>query len=149
MRKDAALRMGFEPNTVGGWFDLDRGIMYRIGGDERQTNKRRTPAPIPRQLAAHLKRWRSQGAKWAIEIDGARVGDVKRSFDTAAERAGMPEVTPHTLKHTAITWALQKGATVWDAAGFFATSAETIEKTYGHHSPRFQETALRAMEKRK
>lgn len=55
-RKDAILRMGFEPNTVGGWFDLDRNIMFRRSEGERQTNKRRTPAPIPRQLAAHLRR---------------------------------------------------------------------------------------------
>lgn len=149
MRKDAALRMGFAPNTVGGWFDLDRAIMYRIGDGERQTAKRRTPAPIPRQMLAHLRRWHAHGAQWAVEIDGARVGDIKRAFASAAQRAGLENVTPHTLKHTAITWALQNGAEIWDCAGYFATSAETIEKVYGHHSPKFQESARLAMEKRR
>ena len=146
-RKDAILRMGFEPNTVGGWFDLDAGIMYRRGADERATNKRRTPAPIPRQLHGHLSRWRASGARWAVECEGCRIGNVKRSFARAAKDAGLEGVTPHTLKHTAITWALQNGATIWDAAGFFATSAATIEKTYGHHSPGYQATALRAVER--
>lgn len=146
-RKDAILRMGFEPNTVGGWFDLDRGIMFRRSEAERQTKKRRTPARIPRQLAAHLRRWRANGSNWAVEYQGARVGDVKRAFSKAVAEADVSPCTPHTLKHTAITWALQNGASVWDAAGFFATSAETIEKVYGHHSPNFQATALKAVER--
>ncbi len=148
-RKDAILRMGFSPNTVGGWFDLEHGLMYRRGEGERQTAKTRTPAPIPRQLLAHLKRWRNSGAQWAVEYQGARIGDIKRAFPKAVEDAGLTDVTPHTLKHTAITWALQGGASVWDCAGFFSTSPETIEKVYGHHSPDFQESALRAMERRK
>ena len=78
---------------------------------------------------------------------GARVGDVKRAFSKAVAEADVSPCTPHTLKHTAITWALQNGASVWDAAGFFATSAETIEKVYGHHSPNFQATALKAVER--
>lgn len=146
-RKDAILRMGFEPNTVGGWFDLEQGIMYRRGTDERSTNKRRTPAPIPRQLRAHLRRWRDGGSQWAVEYEGQRVGDVKRAFAKAKTQAGLLDITPHTLKHTAITWVLQNGASVWDAAGYFATSAETIERTYGHHSPSHQATALKAVER--
>lgn len=147
-RKDAILRMGFEPNTVGGWFDLDRGIMFRRGDAERQTKKRRTPAPIPRQLAAHLRRWKASGDVWAVSYHGARVGDIKRAFAKAVKSAEVAPCTPHTLKHTAITWALQNGATVWDAAGFFATSPETIEKVYGHHSPDYQASALKAVERK-
>lgn len=147
-RKDAILRMGFEPNTVGGWFDLERGYMHRKGDHERSTNKRRTGAKIPRQLASHLSRWKAQGCLWAVEYQGGRVGDVKRAYAKAAKDAKLEGVTPHTLKHTAITWALQGGATIWDCAGYFATSAETIEKTYGHHSPEHQASALKAVERR-
>lgn len=146
-RKDAILRMGFEPNTVGGWFDLERGIMYRRGEGERATNKQRTPAPIPRQLRAHLTRWRNNGARWAVEYEGIRIGDVKRSFARIVKDAELERVTPHTLKHTAITWVLQNGAGIWDAAGFFATSPETIQKVYGHHSPDYQASALKAAER--
>lgn len=147
-RKDAILRMGFEPNTVGGWFDLERGIMFRRAEGERQTNKRRTPAPIPRQLAAHLRRWKASGQIWAVSYQGARVGDIKRAFAKAVKASKIDHCTPHTLKHTAITWALQNGASVWDAAGFFATSPETIEKVYGHHSPSHMDSARKAVENR-
>jgi integrase len=148
-RKDAILRMGFEPNTIGGWFDLERNIMFRRGDAERATSKRRAPVRIPRQLQSHLHRWKRGGARWAVEYQGARVADIKRAFAKATKEAQMAGVTPHTLKHTAITWALQNGASVWDCAGFFSTSAETIEKVYGHHSPNHQMSALRAIERKR
>lgn len=148
-RKDAILRMGFEPSTVGGWFDLERGIMFRMGDGERETKKRRTPAPIPRQLLGHLRRWKASGARWAVEYEGLRIGDVKRSFARIVGDAGLEGVTPHTLKHTAITWALQNGAKTWDVAGFFATSQQTIEKTYGHHATDYMASALDAVERKR
>lgn len=148
-RKDAVLRMGFEPNTVGGWFDLEKGIMYRRSEAERVTNKRRTPAPIPRHLLAHLRRWKSQGSMWAVEYNGARVGDIKRAFKKATDAASLEGVTPHTLKHTAITWAMQRGVPSWEVAGFFSTSQETIEKVYAHHAPGYMDSARRAMERKR
>jgi len=50
------------------------------------------------------------------------------------------------LKHTAITWAIQNGASIADAAAFFSTSTDTIERVYWHHSPRFQESAVQAID---
>lgn len=147
-RKDAILRMGLEPNTVGGWFDLDNGIMFRRGEGERQTKKRRKPAPIPRQLLCHLKRWQRNGARWAVENKGARCGSIEYGFRKTADDLGLTDVTPHTLKHTAITWALQNGASIWDVAGFFSTSTATIERVYGHHSDDYMASALRAVEGR-
>ena len=141
--------MGFEKNTIGGWFDLDHGIMYRMSASERSTKKRRTPAPIPRQLLAHLKRWKAQGAVWAVEYNGGLIKDPKRGFANAVKDAGLSGVTPHTLKHTSITWAFQNGVSIWDAAGFFVTSPETIEKIYGHHAPDFMHSAKTAMERRR
>ena len=148
-RRDAILKMSFEPNTVGGWFDLERGVMYRIGKAERATKKRRTPAPIPRQLLGHLKRWKANGDRWPVQYRGARVDSIKTAWRKTVAEAGMPEVTPHTLKHTAITWALQNGAPVWDAAGFFSTSVETIQRVYGHHAPDYMSGAKRAIERKR
>lgn len=147
-RKDAILRMGYAANTIGGRLDLDRGVMYRRADQERQTSKRRTPAKIPRQLAAHLRRWQRDGALWPVHWRGDRIARIDKAFRALTLDCGLPDVTPHTLKHTAITWALQNGASIWDAAGFFATSPETIERVYGHHSPEFQASAVRAIERR-
>lgn len=147
-RKEAILGLGFLRNTVGGWIDVDRGVLYRRGSDERETKKRRPPMKLSRKLLAHCRRWQAAGAVWAVQIDGQRVGDIKTGFNGACDRAGLPEVTPHTLKHTAITWAMQKGMKIEDAADYFGTSAETIRKVYYHHSPDFQEDAVAIMDRK-
>lgn len=147
-RKDAILNLRLSgPSMVGGWFDLDAGLLYRKGEGERSTKKRRPPARLPRQLKAHARRWRRMGLTWAVEWRGARIADIKTAWAKVAADADLGwHPTPHTLKHTAITWAIQGGASIADAAGFFGTSADTIERTYWHFSPYFQSDAVAALE---
>ncbi|TNE55186.1 MAG: integrase [Sphingomonadales bacterium] len=160
-RKAAILGMRIDQaSTNGGWVDTEHGVMYRKPQGKRQTKKRQTPARLPRQFLAHVKRWKANGAKFVVQdYNGNRVGDIRKGWANAIEIAqGMADkdnadldftgVTPHTLKHTAVTWAMQRGADLWDAASFFGTSVQTIEKTYGHHHPDHQGSAVRAMERR-
>jgi len=55
---------------------------------------------------------------------------------------------PHAMKHTAITCTKHKGASPWEAAGYFSTSLRTIEDVYGHHSPEHQQSAAAALNRR-
>ncbi|WP_246032840.1 site-specific integrase [Falsirhodobacter xinxiangensis] len=147
-RKDAILRLHFSANTVGGWIDTSSGLLYRRSNSERASKKRQPPARLPNRLMAHVSRWERMGARFPVEYQGARCGDIKTGWAALAEESGLTDVTPHTLRHTAITWAMQRGAAIWDAAGFFGASVETIESTYGHHHPAFQESARKAMDRR-
>src|ERR1700744_955796 len=54
-------------------------------------------------------------------------------------------VTPHTLRHTAATWLMQRGVPVWEAAGFLGMSAEVLLEIYGHHHPDFLQGAATAI----
>jgi integrase len=147
-RKEAILNLGFQQSTAGGWLDVDKGVLYRRGAEERQTKKSRKPVRMTRRLLSHCKRWHDSGARWLVEIGGQRVGDIKHAFEGARARANLPDVTPHVLKHTAITWAIQKGLTVEDAADYFDTSAETIRRVYYHHSPHYMDRALEILERK-
>ncbi len=147
-RRNAILGLGFVPSVSGGWVDLERGVLYRLGAGERETKKRRKPVRLTRRLTAHLERWHRLGARWVVEDGGDRVGDIKKGFAGARDRAGMPDVTPHTLKHTAITWAIQRGMLDYDASDYFDTSVETIRRVYYHHSPYYQDRALEVLERR-
>jgi len=130
--------------------DLDHGLIRFRAEGEAETNKRRGRVRIPRQLAAHLGRWRRKSAgTHVVMFRGDRLASIKHGIARAAERAGLDEVTPHVLKHTAITWAVMNGAGVEDAAEFFDTSPETIRKHYWHHSPHHQERALEIVERRR
>lgn len=128
--------------------DLERGIFYRKAIGKRTTKKRQTPAPIPPRLLAHLRRWwnRRLIAKCFVEFNGKPVTSVKKGFKTAVGLAGLRgKVTPHTLRHTAATWLMQRGVPIWEAAGFLGMSPEVLQDTYGHHHPDFLQGAATAI----
>jgi integrase len=131
--------------------DLDQGVIRFRAEGEAETNKRRGRVRIPCQLAAHLRRWhRSRGRMThVVMFAGERLDSIRRGIARAAQRAGLEDVTPHVLKHTAVTWAIMAGLDVEDAAEFFDTSPQTLRKTYWHHSPRHQERALEIVERRR
>jgi hypothetical protein len=98
----------------------------------------RHPAPIPPQLFAHLRRWKDRKliATCFVEFNGKPVASVKKGFKTAVGLTRLPgRVTPHTLRHTAATWLMQRGVPIWEAAGFLGMSPEVLQDTYGHHHP--------------
>ncbi len=120
--------------------DLDQGIFYRLAIGRRATNKRQSPAPIPPRLLAHMRRWVRRGIVTShfVEWQGAPVKSVKTGFQHAVELAGLwGRVTPHTLRHTAATWLMQRGVPIM--------SAEMIERTYGHHHPDYMRAAAQAI----
>lgn len=149
-RKAAVLNLALSgPQRHSGWFDLSAGVLYRMGTAELSTKKRRTPARLPRQLLAHARRWQRSGQLWAVQSRGGKIMEILNPWGTIVADADLGwQPTPHTLKHTAITWAIRGGASVEDASGFFATSIETITRVYWHLSPRFQQGAVNAIEGR-
>lgn len=167
-RKQTILALQIDqPNILGGHIDTSAGVLYRRAQGKAETKKRQTPARLPARYLAHIRRQAANGRRYVVErrvmIGGKEqrgmVGNIRKGWAKAIEIApqlarahgihiDLSDVTPHTLKHTAITWALQRGASVWDAAGFFGTSAETIERVYGHHSPQHQQSAVEAMNRR-
>jgi integrase len=144
-RKAPILRLQWSPNTEGGHVDTARGLLYRKSSFARKTKKRQTPVKLPRQLLAHLRRWERLSRQHVVEFRGRPCGSIKRAWATAS--AGL-DATPHTLRHTAITWAMQRGVNLADAAGFFGVSMETLERVYWHHHPDYQQSAVEAMERK-
>lgn len=147
-RKQAILSLRFEPHTAGGWIDCESGVLYRSAQDARVTNKRRGSVKMPAKLLGHMRRLKAAGNTWAVQYQGGRIGDVQTAWERACRDAEVDGASPHTLKHTAITWGIQGGMTISGAASFFSTSAATIEKVYWHHSPMFQEAEAEAMNRR-
>jgi len=144
-RHEAVLTMRWGVNSSSGWFDLDRRILYRRGEGATDTRKRRTPAPIPDRLDPHLRRWRTMTNIGPCEYEDRLTRRQKTGWARARDLAKLgSEVTPHTLKHTSITWMLQDGVPIWEVAGFTGTSEDTIRRTYGHHAPDYLPAARKA-----
>jgi integrase len=127
--------------------DLERGIYYRRAAGKRVTNKRQPPAPIPSRLLAHLRRWHRLGIikSHFVEWRGESVLSVKNGFAHAVKLSKISlkegNVTPHSLRHTAATWLMQRGVEPWQAAGFLGMSLKTLLDTYGHHHPDYMREA--------
>ena len=134
-RKQAILSLRWnQVNLDAGWVSFEQG---------RRTSKRKGRIRIPPRLLPHLCRARLRGTElgYVVHDDGKRIGDIKKGFEAACARAGLDGVTPHVLKHTSITWSMQNGTDLWQAAGFFATSVQTLIRVYGHHHPDYMREA--------
>jgi integrase len=137
-RKEAILGLRYMPSTTSGWVDLDAGLIYRRGIGEAESSKRRTPVPISKRLAAHLRRWKKEGGSYVVTWDGTKTGNIRKSWETARKAAGLgPDVTPHMLRHTFATWAVQRGLPLNLIAGALGTTEAIVQRVYGHHSPEY------------
>lgn len=59
---------------------------------------------------------------------------MKRAWATVVKEAGLgKDVTPHVLRHTAVSWMLWKGMQPWEVGQIVGADAATIQKVYGHH----------------
>jgi integrase len=134
------------------WSQVDleaQRIDFEVPGRQR-TKKQRGAVPIPLRLLPHLRRARKRGSDlgYVLHIDGKPISDIKKGFGAACARAGLEHVTPHTLRHTAATWLMQRGANTWQASGFLAMSAKMLIEVYGHHHPDHMREAAEAICKR-
>jgi len=146
---DAALK----PTKGRGHVDLETGLFYRRPPGERETTKRRPTIALPDPLLAHIRRWARLGLckHSVIEWCGKPVKRVSKGFTAITEAAGegFEDVIPHTLRHTAVTWTMQDGVDLWDAAGYFGMTVKVLEDVYGHHHPSRNKAVLDGVRQRR
>jgi integrase len=123
---------------------------------EKVTNKGRAHIPIPDRLLTFLRlayKRRSSDIGYVVHLNGRRIKDIgdsgNGSFGGACERAGLDDVSPHTLRHTCGTWMAQGGTDLWDIAGWLGHSLAETTELYAHHHPDYKEKARRAVDRRK
>ena len=119
--------------------------LNRIDFDEpgrKRTKKRRGVAYLNEKLRALLERAKREAGDDAVYVLD-HPGSIRKAFGSLCKRAGLGDVTPHTLKHTCATHMLRRGVSIWDVAGALETTPATIQRVYGKHVP---EAARKAME---
>jgi integrase len=159
-RDDRIRRLRWPRATHDGYVDLRRGILYRAGDAEGATTKRAPAMILPDRLLAHMRRWeridtaaglshvvtymkplpvKPKGKLRAIRDNTPPrspqpVGDIHKSWASIRIKAGLDDdVTPHTLKHTCISWMLWEGRRLWEVAEDTGTSVKTLEDVYAHY----------------
>jgi integrase len=131
-RSAAILGASFERIPGRGFADLDLGIFYRLPDGAAETSKRRPTIRIPRRLLAHMRRWRANGHRHLVEFNTKPIESIGLTFEAVADAAGLRDVTPHILRHTAASWLMQSGADQFRVGGFLGMTAQTLAG-YAHH----------------
>lgn len=135
--------------------DLERRTINLNPPGRRRTSKGRAVLPIPDRLMTFLRLARRRGSDlgYVIHRDGERIRDIgdarSGSFGRACARAGLRDVTPHTLRHTCGTWMAQQGVDLWQIAGWLGQTHARTTELYAHHSPDHLAAARRAADRRR
>lgn len=133
-RSGAIMQAALQPTAGRGHIDLDRGV-FHPAQNLRRSRKRQPAIQLPKRLVAHMRRWKKCGQSYVVEWLGHPVIRIGKAFRANARACGLTDVTPHTIRHTAATWMMQRAADPWAAAGYLGMSLETLIRTYGHHHP--------------
>lgn len=82
-----------------------------------------------------------------IEVDCRPIKSIKRGVKAAARRAGMPDVSQYTLRHTAGVYMAQAGVPMAEIGQFMGhSSVSTTYRHYARYSPEYLRVAATALE---
>ncbi|WP_350310462.1 site-specific integrase [Paracoccus sp. SSJ] len=116
--------------------DMDRGtINLRL--DDARTRKGRAIVPINKGLMAALQHARDAAlSDHVIEWGGKRVASIRKGFEGAVRRAGLRDVTLHTIRHSAAVAMVSSGIPITQVAQYLGHSNTAITfSTYGRFAP--------------
>ncbi len=110
--------------------------------------------PITRELADYLAKRSSMlppGCEWLFPSPASATGHVhtiRKAFRRSAERAGIDpdQITPHTLRHTAVTHLVQAGVDLPTVQRISGHKTLSMVARYAHQSGSHIEVAMERLE---
>lgn len=108
----------------------------------KRTKKRRPSVPIHPKAREVLERaFTERETAWVLD----HTGNARKAFESAVARAGLVDVTPHVMRHTAATHMLRRGVPLWQVAGILGDTEATVQRTYGKHVPEALKEAVEVL----
>ena len=126
--------------------DFEHG-MIRLGTGGKRLKGRAT-VPMTEAVRAALEEARPAAlTPHVIEYAGKKVGSVKKAFGRAVDRAGLENVSPHVLRHSAAVWMAEGGVSMPEIAQYLGhADSRLTERVYARYSPTFLRGAAAALE---
>lgn len=128
----------------------------RVDFERRQINlrtgegQRKGRAIVPMTDSLRLALMEAQKAALSdhvVEWAGGPVKSIKKGFKAAAVQAGLPNISPHVLRHTAAVHMAEAGIPMDEIAQYLGHSDSRITaSTYARYSPEHLRKAARALE---
>lgn len=119
-----------------------------LAGEATGGRKGRATVPMTDRLRTELEAaFKAKQTPYVIEYHGKKVGDVKKGFGLAVVRAGLVDVHPHDLRHTAAVWMAEAGLSMAEIAQYLGHSDEKMAfRVYARYSPNHLRNAAKALE---
>jgi integrase len=116
--------------------DFERGVI-NLRKQGAATRKSRAIVPMSRGLRASLSTAKEAAlSDYVVEYAGKKVGSIRKGFDNAVQRAGLSDVTIHTLRHTAAVHLVSNGVPIDQVAQYLGHSNVAITyQTYARFAP--------------
>lgn len=120
----------------------------RLATDAARGRKgRATPYINDWLLGALRTAYEARTSDYVIEWGGQPLKSIKRSFGEAASKAGIADVTPHVLRHSAAVAMVGAGISMEKVAQFLGhTTMRVTERVYGRFRPDHLKDAAKALE---
>ena len=128
--------------------------VHRRGDDQIEgRTKKLASTQLPSRFAAHVRRWARMAAPkpgdpehwsacaWVVPNEhGGRMGYVWYGFARVVVMGGLNPriITPHSLKHSCVTWCLENGWTLHRVARMTSTTQEVLERVYAQWIAEFE-----------
>lgn len=127
--------------------DMERGVI-NLRLDDARTRKGRAIVPINRGLMAALQTAKDAAlSDHVVEYAGQRVQSIRKGFEAAVTRAGLVDVTLHTIRHSAAVAMVSSGVPIEKVAQFLGHSNTAITfSTYGRFAPEHLADAAEVLE---
>lgn len=112
------------------------------------TRKSRAVVPMNTRARRYLRvlhaaRQTDHVIEWAQQ----RVYSVKKGFATAAKKAGLKDITPHVLRHTAASWMAMAGVPMLEISRYLGHSDTRVtERRYAHLHPEYLRRASKTLD---
>ena len=133
--------------------DLQQDLI-RLEAEHTKSAKRRTVPlnRLARSAMLNRARYRAQhcpDSPWVFaHPDGSRMGDVKNSFASACQRAGIHDFRMHDLRHTCAAWAVSSGVNLIEVRDLLGHSTIKMTERYAHLAPENARKVTTALEGR-
>lgn len=115
--------------------DFERGQIRLSKGAGRQKG-RATVAIADRLRTALLEAREARTSDYVVEWGGQRVGSVARAFRAACRRAGLEDVSPHVLRHSAAVRMVENGIPLEEVGQYLGhTDLKVTYRVYARFTP--------------
>jgi integrase len=153
-----ALNTGCRKQEILGleWSRVDLGTnLIFLEAVHTKTSKRRS-VPLnqgARSVLLNRANFRAEhcpASPWVFaHKDGSRIKDVKRSFKTACDRAGIGDFRIHDLRHTCAAWLVSDNVPLTAVRDLLGHTTVKMTERYAHLAPENVRTAVAVLDRQK